>query len=266
MQRGGGILVSAGDVVLERVSVRGNIVASETNAGGGGVAATGGSLTILDSTINQNTAIGRVGGSTGGSGTGGGVYAAAPTTIRRSTISGNLTQNVGAGQFSSGGGMMVASTVTLDHGTFASNSAATLADSSGFRQGGNLYIAGSSSVATTGSIFAGGSASQGSNCFSYGTFTETGRNLADNSDCLGAGSLRNVNPKLGALADNGGQTDTRRPAVDSPALNAGTSCGARATDQRGNAQYHCHYRNDRRKNGILPGRALTPSPHFFVQP
>lgn len=233
--RGGGILVSAGDVTLERVAVRGNTIASETNAGGGGVAATGGSLEILDSTISQNTAVGRVGGSGGGSGTGGGVHAGAPVTIRRSTISGNLTQNIGAGQYSSGGGLLVASTVVLDHATVVGNTSSTIGDSSGFRQGGNVYVAGSSSLAIGGSVIAAGSASYGSNCFSYGTVTETARNITDNADCLGAGSLRNTDPKLGALVDNGGPTDTRRPAADSPALNAAVGCGARSADQRGNA-------------------------------
>lgn len=39
--------------------------------------------------------------------------------------------------------------------------------------------------------------------------------------------------KLGALADNGGPTLTRMPAADSPAVDAGTSTGCPAADQRG---------------------------------
>lgn len=233
--RGGGILVSAGDVTLERVTVRGNTAASETNATGGGVAAAGGSLTILDSTISDNLAIGRVGNSSGGSGTGGGVYVAAPTTIRRSTIANNVAQNIGAGQFGSGGGLALAANATVDHVTLVGNTASTFGGSSGFRQGGNVYVSNGTTLTIGGSILASGQASQGPNCYAYGTVTEPARNLADTSDCLGAGSLRNVNPKLGALTDNGGQTDTRRPAADSPALNAGSSCGARSADQRGNA-------------------------------
>lgn len=233
--RGGGILVSAGDVTLERVTVRNNTAASETHANGGGVASSGGSLTILDSTISDNLAIGRVGGSSGGSGTGGGVYAGAPTTIRRSTISGNVAQNVGAGQFASGGGVAVGTNVTLDHVSVVGNSATTFGGSSGFRQGGNVYASNGTTLTIGGSILANGQASQGPNCYAPGTVTESARNLADNTDCLGAGSLRNTNPKLGALVDNGGGTDTRRPAADSPALNAATTCGARSADQRGNA-------------------------------
>lgn len=233
--RGGGILVTSGDVTLERVTVRGNTAASETHATGGGVAAAGGSLTILDSTISDNLAIGRVGNSSGGSGTGGGVYAAAPTTIRRSTIANNVAQNVGAGQFGAGGGLALAANATVDHVTLAGNTASTFGGSSGFRQGGNVYVSNGTTLTIGGSILASGQASQGPNCFAYGTVVEPARNLADNADCLGAGSLRNTNPKLGALVDNGGTTDTRRPAADSPALNAATTCGARSADQRGNA-------------------------------
>lgn len=233
--RGGGILVTSGDVTLERVTVRGNTAASETHATGGGVAAAGGSLTILDSTISDNLAIGRVGNSSGGSGTGGGVYAAAPTTIRRSTIANNVAQNVGAGQFGAGGGLALAANATVDHVTLAGNTASTFGGSSGFRQGGNVYVSNGTTLTIGGSILATGQASQGPNCFAYGTVTEPARNLADNADCLGAGSLRNTTPKLGALVDNGGTTDTRRPAADSPALNAATTCGARSADQRGNA-------------------------------
>ncbi len=233
--RGGGINIVGGDVTLERVTVRNNTVASETNANGGGVAADGGSLIILDSTISNNLAVGRVGNSGGGSGSGGGIAAAAPTTIRRSTITSNTTQNYGAGMFSSGGGIHVGDNMVLDHVTLVGNVASSFADSSGFRQGGNMYIPGYASVSMRSSIMAGGSAaSGGNNCFAYGTFTEPARNLSDNFDCMGAGSLRNVAPKLGALQNNGGGTDTRLPALDSPAVDAATGCGTRPADQRGN--------------------------------
>lgn len=233
--RGGGINIVGGDVTLERVTVRDNTVASETNANGGGIAADGGSLTILDSTISGNLAVGRVGNSSGGSGSGGGIAAAAPTTIRRSTITSNSTQNYGAGQFSSGGGIQVGDNMVLDHVTLVGNTASSYADSSGFRQGGNMYIPSYATVSMRSSIMAGGSAaSGGNNCYGLGTFSEPARNLSDNFDCMGAGSLRGVAPKLGASQNNGGETDTRRPALDSPAVNAATGCGARPADQRGN--------------------------------
>ena len=47
----------------------------------------------------------------------------------------------------------------------------------------------------------------------------------------GAGEKQDVNPLLGALANNGGQTNTRALAVNSPAIDAGSGCAA--LDQRG---------------------------------
>ena len=41
---------------------------------------------------------------------------------------------------------------------------------------------------------------------------------------------------LGLLANNGGPTDTLKPAVASPAVNAAASCGTRSKDQRGGGE------------------------------
>lgn len=232
--RGGGIAVTAGDATLERVAVYGNTVASATNAWGGGIAADGGSLEIVDSTISGNTVIGRVGNSNGGSATGGGVAIASPTVMRRTTVVGNTTRSFGAGMFSVGGGVSAADETTLDHVTLVGNVSSTVADSSGFRQGGNLYIQGDGQRSIAGSILAGGAASYGADCYiASGKLTEPARNISSSADCLGAGSLRNANVQLGALTDNGGPTDTVRPAAASPAINAATGCGLRPLDQRG---------------------------------
>ncbi len=231
---GGGLQVASGDVTLERVAVYGNTLASATNARGGGVGISGGSLTILDSTVSGNTAVGRVGASSGGSASGGGVAIGAPTVIRRSTISGNTTRSYGAGMFSSGGGVNAGDETTLEHVTLAGNTAATVADSSGFRQGGNLYVQGSGQRLVSGSIFTGGAASNGPNCFvASGAVTEPAKNISSNADCMGGASIKNAVLQLGALANNGGPTDTLRPALGSPAMNGAASCGTRTTDQRG---------------------------------
>lgn len=232
---GGALLVTGGDVTLERVTVRDNAVSSETNAYGGGIAVTGGTFTLLDSTVSGNTARGRYNGAGAGHAAGGGIYAAGPTTIRRSTIVGNGTQNSGAGTFSVGGGLRVATTATVEHTTFAQNSATSFAGSSGFRQGGNIEISSGSSLALSGSVLAAGDASTGPNCHNNGAITEPARNLSQTTECLGAASLRGVNPQLGALQNNGGPTDTLRPALGSPAVDAAAGCGARGADQRGNA-------------------------------
>ncbi len=234
--RGGALAVTAGDATLERVWIYGNTIASATNAGGAGVGVTGGSLTILDSTISGNTAYGRIEGSSGGSASGGGVVIGAPTVIRRSTISGNQTQSLGAGQFSSGGGISAGDETTLEHVTLVGNTAATYADSSGFRQGGNIYVQGTGLRSIAGSIIAGGTANSGSNCYiASGAVTEPAKNITSNADCLGGASVKNANLQLGVLANHGGPTDTVLPAVASPAVNAAANCGTRVKDQRGGA-------------------------------
>lgn len=231
---GGGLLISSGDVTLERVTVRDSTISSETNAYGGGIAVNGGTLTLLDSTVSGNAARGRYNGAGTGNAVGGGIYAGFPTTIRRSTIVGNGTQNSGAGTFSNGGGLAVGSVVTVEHATFAQNTATSFAGASGFRRGGNIDISGGSSLALSGSILAGGAASTGPNCNNGGTLTEPARNLSQTTECLGVASIRGADPQLGALQHNGGPTDTLRPALGSPAVNAAAGCGARGADQRGN--------------------------------
>ena len=57
--------------------------------------------------------------------------------------------------------------------------------------------------------------------------------LEGGTGCLfnGPGDRRNANPLLGALRNNGGQTDTQALGSGSPAIDAGLGCPA--TDQRG---------------------------------
>ncbi len=231
--RGGGLNVAAGDVSLERVAVYGNTVSSATNAYGGGIGVEGGSLTVLDSTISGNTAVGRVGASSGGSAIGGGVSIGAPTVIRRSTVFGNTTRSYGAGQFSSGGGIQAGDETTLEHVTLVGNTAATVADSSGFRQGGNLYVVGSGQRIMSGSLLAGGTANNGANCFvASGALTVPAKNIST-GDCTGATTAAAGTLQLGSLANNGGPTDTIRPVLGSAAINGAASCGTRTADQRG---------------------------------
>jgi hypothetical protein len=53
------------------------------------------------------------------------------------------------------------------------------------------------------------------------------------TDAAAAPGTTFADAKLLPLADNGGPTQTAAIPADSPALNAGTSTGAPATDQRG---------------------------------
>ncbi len=235
---GGGVRITGGDVTLERTTVRGNSVSSSQLAFGGGIGveSTEASVTVIDSTITGNSAYGGSGADNGGSAAGGGIYTSGPGIIKRSTVAAN-TATGGPALYAQGGGAYISGNATIEQSTFAANGVATIGDVTGFRQGGNLLIADNSAI--SGSIFAAGTATSGPDCYRQsGSVTEPAKNLASSAtDCLGAGSLRGVDPKLGSLTDNGGPTDTMRPAADSPAIDAAASCGSRTADQRGNALF-----------------------------
>lgn len=235
---GGGVRVTAGDVTLERTTVRGNALSSSQSAFGGGIGveSADASLTLVDSTVAANSTYGAFNGTIDGAAAGGGFYSSGPAIIKRSTISGNTATGAPI-NYAQGGGAFIYGNATIEQSTFAGNGVATIGDTSGFRQGGNVYINDNSSI--SGTILAGGTASLGPDCYRQnGTITEPAKNLATTvTDCLGAGSLRGVDPKLGSLVDNGGPTDTMRPADGSPAIDAAANCGSRTSDQRGNTLF-----------------------------
>jgi hypothetical protein len=68
-----------------------------------------------------------------------------------------------------------------------------------------------------------------------GEVDSLGHNLDSENTCgfNGTGDLRNTNPLLGPLQDNGGPTFTCALLEDSPAIDAGDNNGAPDTDQRG---------------------------------
>src|SRR5262249_25300581 len=83
-------------------------------------------------------------------------------------------------------------------------------------------------------ILAGNTARLGPDLF--GTLTSSGYNLIGNTSGgsgFDATDLRNVNPLLGPLQDNGGPTQTMALLADSPALNAGDPDQLGVPDQRG---------------------------------
>ena len=106
----------------------------------------------------------------------------------------------------------------------------TIADNSG-SSGGNVNVAkGTFSLKNT--LMANGS---GGNCM--GAFTSTGYNLSSDATCVDwlkkAGDRNSADPQLGRLQDNGGWTLTHALPGNSPAVDAGTTAGCPAADQRG---------------------------------
>ncbi len=69
----------------------------------------------------------------------------------------------------------------------------------------------------------------------FGPITDGGHNLSSDASgpFSGPGSLNNIEPKLGPLADNGGPTPTMTLLWGSPAIDAADNQSCPATDQRG---------------------------------
>ena len=144
-------------------------------------------------------------------------------TITNSTVTGNSVGAGKGGALRNGGGASFTSINT----TFTNNSAAT-------GSGGNLSrLSGTINLSNT--IVAGGVAPLGPDL--SGAFVSQDYNLLENvtgATITGtiAHNITGVSPNLAALANNGGQTDTRLPNVGSPVIDKGSATGLN-TDQRG---------------------------------
>ncbi len=263
---GGGIANSMGQLTLTAVTVSGNIATidgggiagdgvttlvnssvngNSANSSGGGIASsTGGTLNITNSTVNGNTAgfinggivstgIMNITGSTISNntclstiGSTGGIGTTNDTVITNSTISGNTIPN---GTSNSGGGIWANGNLTVINSTITDNQGF---DIGGIRNAGsatfilrNTIVAGNRNSATVPEV--------------VGAFTAN-NNLIGNAGTAtgftGNGNLTNAIPRLLALGNYGGTTQTHALAPTSPAINAGTSTGAPTLDQRGAAR------------------------------
>ncbi|MFL5824430.1 MAG: choice-of-anchor Q domain-containing protein [Solirubrobacteraceae bacterium] len=259
---GGGVFIEPGTTLrLTRTTIAQNAVTGGTSTTGSGGAVCGGGVnnegkaTFVDDTVAGNTATGGPGpaGGFGGSAVGAGMCLYSfGTTVVNSTITGNLAVGGSGGSASgaaSGGGVALqAGPADFANATLAGNGASTGAG--GSATGGNLLVLTASGVELTlaDTIIAGGTVVGGasnSNCkLAAAQVVDQKHNLESTSpsECgLGAGDLIGTDPKLSALAANGGPTQTMALAAGSPAIGAGGACkdpsGAGAprltTDQRG---------------------------------
>jgi hypothetical protein len=186
----GGGIHNSGVVLLTNGTLSNN---NAINNGGGIFNNVGGNLTILNSTCTGNSAL-----------TGGAIFNWGTVTIANSTFTGNSASFGGAVANS-------AATVTVTHSTLSGNSAVT--------SGGNIYNAGGT-VTLRNTILA--NATSGGNC--VGSVTDGGNNLrwpSTDSSCVG--TIEYGDPKLGALANNGGSTQTMALQSNSAALEKGNS-------------------------------------------
>jgi CSLREA domain-containing protein len=220
---GGGIHFDRpnGKLNLTSCHVTGNLVFKN---GGGGIESTA-PTTVTDSTVSNNTVF------IGTSESGGGLdIRAGGLDMKTSTISGNVVQNSNGnsagGIYLQGASNIMNSTVTDNQGAgaggiYAGNSLVIRGTIVAANRGNNTVpdVAANTSTAIT---------SQGFNLVGNGG-PITGFNQATDWKGTAAAPL---DPRLQALADNGGQTPTHALLIGSPAIDSGNSFGETA-DQRG---------------------------------
>ncbi|WP_028470765.1 DUF4347 domain-containing protein, partial [Neptunomonas japonica] len=241
--KGGAIMIghAGATVSLNQVVISGN-----TADWGAGVYNQG-TLNVTDSVIEGNTA-------TGTAAWGGGLMNEGSATLERVTFSGN-TADYGGGIYSDGPG----STTSLVNVTVSGNSAIENLSSSD-SAGGGLYAgrgtfnivnstitenvapsaqgggigAENATINIQNTIISANTASF-SNVDVDGTFVSLGNNLiGDTSGSLGwiGSDLTDVSAGLGALANNGGFSQTHALMDGSLAINAGNNLNAPIVDQR----------------------------------
>ncbi len=231
---GGGIYASALMTIAQ--TTIGTIAGSTTFAtpnhaeNGGGIFDTGlHTTTISGSAIVGNTA------------TGGGALAGRSTTIdviENSTISANVARDTA-------GGITTNGRVTLKNVTISGNRVEPTSTSESTTSGVGISSFGSGSYTFVNTIFSNnvvvGTTNTLANCGVTGSgsganfFVSSGHNLEDGDSCnlTGQGDLKNTDPQLAALANNGGLTDTMAIAQASPAIDAGDNTACPNNDQRG---------------------------------
>ena len=229
----GGAINSSGTLTVTNSTFTGN------TAQEGGAIFNQKTATITNSTFSGNTATIFGGGAllnaagtetvtgdtfTGNSGPGGGAIDNDTTlNISDSTFTGNTAGGNG------GGGVQNFGTTTITQSTFSAN---------GSPFGANIYNYTGFSLTISSSIVAGGVT--GSNCGGQAPITDHGYNIDTGSSCGFSGtSMNNTQPRLGALAANGGPTQTMALPAGSPAVDAippSTPGCTGSTDQRGTAR------------------------------
>ncbi|HWS72453.1 MAG TPA: Calx-beta domain-containing protein [Thermoanaerobaculia bacterium] len=197
------------DILIQRTTISGNTAG---NLGGGIYLYSfdNGGLTIDASTISGNSAS-----------AGGGMFLYGIDTsallVRNTTISGNQATVTGGGVYL----YNVSVPATFEFATITNNSdiGIVLAGTGGTVTLDNTIVADNSITDVIGSTFA----------VNYSLVEAP----TSSAFIVGPGFLTAVDPQLGPLANNGGPTQTQRPALTSPVVNAANPVTAVLTDQRG---------------------------------
>ena len=238
---GGGIF-STGMLTLVNSLVAGNTTGNGLTASGFGEGGDGGGiyssgvLTLTSSLVNGNV----TGTGPHAGGDGGGIYVSGTATLTNTTVSNNTTGEGGFGVGVGGGIYANGLTLTLTNSTITGNSSKA-ANRHGVFDGPSH---GSISVGNT-IIARNGPGTQSDLTPFSNTYTSRGHNIIGvveggdavfidgvNGDRVGTPAAP-FNPLLSALGDYGGPTQTFALLPGSPAIDAGSSVGAPAQDQRG---------------------------------
>jgi CSLREA domain-containing protein len=245
-------VANVGVLTVTRSTITANATLTGTSGGtqysGGGIMnSSGATLAVIDSTISGNIAV-----------RGGGIRnAGGSMTIVNSTISGNRAQ-------ARGGGVMNFGPANIAFSTIVDNEANITAWGGGGGSedafGGGIYNEGSLSLANTALARNSDNRTRFDASFSPDCWSKpTGADLISRrgnligvfnarcslqdastpalSDQTGTDTTP-LNPRLAALADNGGPTETHQPLSDSPLVNAANTTlnACPAADQRGAAR------------------------------
>lgn len=212
----GGGLLNEGTATVDTSTFTGN---TATAFGGGGIVGALGTINLSRDTFTGNAA---------DSGGGGAIDNDSTVSVDNSTFTGN------SGGTNGGGAVQNFGSVTFSYTTLSGDSAPSGAELHNFQ---TANTPGQVSMSVADSIVANGNGG-GSNCGGNVSIADGGYNIDSGTSCRFANSdhsKNSTNPQLGALANNGGPTETMALAATSPAVNAipttNPTCGG--TDQRG---------------------------------
>jgi uncharacterized delta-60 repeat protein len=206
---GGGGIRNSGTLSIFNSRLTGHRNVNTSESGGAILNIDNGTLTIVNSTLSGNT-----------SNTSGGAISNINSTLLliNSTISGNTAGNFGGGAIRQTGGSSTLVNTTITNNTATGNVGGITVNSGSFTVGNSIIAANQFASAPD----------------LIGTFSSQGNNLIGASngtngfvnglkgDIVGTIAAP-LNPRLGALANNGGTTQTHALLNDSPAINAGNN-------------------------------------------
>jgi CSLREA domain-containing protein len=228
--QGGGIFFNGQHMNLDHVAVVGNQALGDPRFGGqgGGIFANEG-MTITNSVVSGNVADGTNSDFSGGQG--GAIFGNELVDMTNVTISGNQAKPATDATFpdGQGGAIFVNEGGTWNHVTIAGNSSSGALDNAA----GGVFF---NEDTTIGNSLIAGNTVDGTpeNCVVNSvTITEQGHNLQGTNDCgFAAPGDVTGDALLGALGDNGGETNTQALLTGSPAINTAGADVCAATDQR----------------------------------